>query len=244
MRRVALVTGASRGIGAAVARRLAADGCDVAIGYCRAEEAALALAAELSAAGCRAEVFRADVASTAEVRDMIDKVLQKYYQIDILVCSAGVAWQGLFGETTEEIWRHIFAVNADGTYRCCRAVLPGMLHRKSGRIVTVSSIWGLAGASCEVAYSASKAAVVGLTKALAKELGPSGITVNCVAPGVIDTDMNAALSKADREALKEETPLGRLGTPGEVAEAVCFLASERASFITGQILSPNGGFLT
>ena len=243
MKRVALVTGASRGIGAAVARSLAADGCDVALGFRRSEAAALALAAELSDAGCRAEAFRADVAETAEVRYRVDKVLQKYRRIDILVCSAGVAWQGLFGETTEEIWRRICAVNADGTYRCCRAVLPDMLRRKSGRIVTLSSIWGLTGASCEVAYSASKAAVIGLTKALAKELGPSGITVNCVAPGVIDTDMNAALSKEAREALAEETPLGRLGTPGEVAQAVCFLASERAGFITGQILSPNGGFL-
>ena len=154
-----------------------------------------------------------------------------------------MASQGLLSDVSDGEWRRIFGVNVDGVFHCCRAVLPHFIHRKAGRIVTVSSMWGITGGACEVAYSASKAAVIGLTKALAKELGPSGITVNCVAPGVIDTDMNGGLTPADLEALREETPLERLGRPEDVAESVYFLSTGAGSFFTGQVLCPNGGIL-
>ena len=174
---------------------------------------------------------------------MVDNVLDKFCQLDILVCNAGIAQQKLFGDLTNEDWKKIFTVNVEGVFYTIRAALPHMLHRKAGRIVTVSSMWGQVGGSCEVAYSASKAAVIGLTKALAKEIGPSGITVNCVAPGVIATEMNAGLSTEDLEALRNETPLESIGKPEDVAESIFFLASDAARFITGQTLAPNGGLI-
>ena len=233
-----LITGGSRGIGAAAARRFAAAGYRVAINYYRSREAALALAGELGGIA-----LRADVSDPVQVQDMVDNVLDKFCQLDILICNAGISQQKLFGDLTDGDWRRMFAVNVDGTFHAVRAVLPHMIHRKAGRIVTVSSMWGQVGGSCEVAYSASKAAVIGLTKALAKELGPSGITVNCVAPGVIDTEMNAALTQEDLDVLREETPLGVLGRPEDVAESLFFLSSDAARFITGQVLAPNGGLV-
>lgn len=241
--RAALITGASRGIGAATARLLAQRGCAVAVNYYRSEERALALVDELTRAGHTAMAVRADVADGVQVRRMVDNVLEKFCQLDILVCNAGIAKSGLISDLTQEEWRAIFAVNVDGVYHAVRCALPHMIHRKAGRIVTVSSMWGQVGASCEAAYSASKAAVIGLTKALAQELGPSGITVNCVAPGVIDTEMNREYTPEDLAALAEQTPLGRLGTPEEVARTIAFLASDEAAFFTGQVLSPNGGFV-
>ena len=214
--KVVLITGASRGIGAAAARRFAAGGCRVAVNYLHAKERAEALAAEIGG-----WPVRADVTDPAQVQNQ----------------------QKLFGDLTDADWRRIFAVNVDGTFHAIRAALPHFIHRKAGRILTVSSMWGQVGGSCEVAYSAAKAAVIGLTKALAKELGPSGITVNCVAPGVIDTEMNQALTPQDLAALAEETPLGRIGAPEEVAEALWYLASDAAGFVTGQVLSPNGGLV-
>ena len=160
-----------------------------------------------------------------------------------MVNNAGIALNKMFCDTTDEDWIRILSVNLMGSIYLARAVLPCMVHKKQGHIVNVSSIWGMVGASCEVAYSASKAAIIGFTKALAKELGPSGILVNCVAPGVIDTPMNAALDEETLQALKEETPLMKLGTPEDVAEAVFFLANEQNRFITGQILSPGGGIV-
>lgn len=240
-RKSVLITGASRGIGAETARRFAAAGYAVAVNYCKSERQALALVDELLRAGHEAAAVRADVADPVQVYEMVDNVLDIFCQLDILVCNAGVAWQGLLSDMTTEEWRDLFAVNVDGVFHCCKAVLPHFIHRKAGKIVTVSSIWGQVGASCEAAYSASKAAVIGLTKALAKELGPSGITVNCVAPGVIDTEMNARLTAADLEALREETPLERVGTAADAAESILFLASGAADFMTGQVLSPNGG---
>ena len=237
-RKVVLITGASRGIGAAAARRFAAGGCRVVINYNHSRAQAEALAAETGG-----WAVQADVADPAQVRRMVDNVLDKFCQLDILICNAGVAQQKLFGDLTDSDWRQIFAVNVDGTFHAIRAALPHFLHRKAGRILTVSSMWGQVGGSCEVAYSASKAAVIGLTKALAKELGPSGITVNCVAPGVIATDMNAALDEETLAALAEETPLGVIGTPEDVAEAMWYLASDAARFVTGQVLSPNGGLV-
>ncbi len=233
-----LITGAGRGIGAACARKFAAEGCRVAINYLHSQAQAEALAEELGGVA-----VRADVADPAQVQKMIDTVLEKFCQLDILVCNAGVSHVGLLSDMTDGEWRRLFAVNVDGVFHCCRAVIPHFVHRKSGRIVTVSSMWGQVGASCEAAYSASKAAVIGLTRALAKELGPSGISANCVAPGVIDTDMNRALSAGDREALKEETPLERIGTAAQVADAVWFLSGGQSDFITGQVLGVNGGLV-
>lgn len=238
-----LITGASRGIGAACARRFAAAGCRVAVNYHHSEDAALALVEELRAAGAQAQAFQADVGDTRQVNTMVDNVLEKFCQLDILVCNAGVAKQQLFTDITDEDWRNLFNINVDGAFRCCRAVLPHFIHRKEGRIITLSSMWGVTGGSCEVAYSASKAAIIGLTKALAKEVGPSGITVNCVAPGVINTEMNGNLTPEAMENLRLETPLETIGQPDDVAESVFFLASPAASFITGQVLSPNGGIL-
>ena len=241
--RTALITGASRGIGAATARRLARAGYAVAVNYCRSEERALALVEELREAGHTAMAVHADVSDPDQVGDMVDNVLDKFCQLDILVCNAGRSWVGLLGDMTPEEWRELFAVNLDSVFYCCKAVMPHMIHRKRGKIITISSMWGQVGASCEAAYSASKAGVIGLTKALAKELGPSGITVNCVAPGVVDTEMNQNLTAEDLDALRQETPLERIGKAEDVAESVLFLASEGADFITGQVICPNGGLI-
>ena len=236
--RVVLITGGSRGIGAAAARRFAAGGDKVVINYCRSREQAEALAAETSG-----WAVGADVSDPEQVRNMVDNVLDKFCQLDILICNAGIAQQKLFGDLTDQDWRRMFAVNVDGMFYTIRAALPHFIHRKQGRILTLSSMWGQVGGSCEVAYSAAKAAVIGMTKALAKELGPSGIKVNCVAPGVIDTEMNANLGLEDLAALAEETPMGVIGKPEDVAEALWYLASPGAKFVTGQVLAPNGGLI-
>ena len=243
MKKTVLITGASRGIGAETARRFSAAGYAVALHYHRSEERALALAEELRRAGGEVLTVQADVGDWSQVRKMVDNVLDKFCQLDILICNAGVSWQGLLSEMSVEEWRRLCAVDLDGVFYCCKAVIPHFVARKAGKILTVSSMWGQTGGSCEAAYSAAKAGVIGLTKALAKELGPSGIAVNCVAPGVIATEMNQNLTPADLDALREETPLGRIGTAGDVAESLLFLASEGASFITGQVLAPNGGLV-
>ena len=236
--KVVLITGGSRGIGAATARRFAAGGCKVGINYRRSQAQAEALAAEIGG-----WAVQADVADPVQVGRMVDNVLDKFCQLDILICNAGIAQQKLFGDLTDDDWRRMFAVNVDGVFHAVRAALPHFIHRKAGRIVTVSSMWGQGGGSCEVAYSAAKAAVIGLTRALAKELGPSGITVNCVSPGVISTEMNAHLDQEALAALAEETPLGAIGTPEDVAEAIWYLSSDAARFVTGQVLAPNGGLV-
>lgn len=239
----ALITGASGGIGGAAAREFARRGWGVAVHYHQGREAAERLAGELAQAGVPVMTVRADVADAGQVRTMVGSVLEEFGQLDILVCNAGLSHVGLLSDIDEEAWRRLFAVNVDGVYHCCQAALPHFIHRKAGSIVTVSSMWGQVGASCEVAYSAAKGAVIAFTKALAKELGPSGIRVNCVAPGTIDTEMNRHLTADDLAALAEETPLERIGRPEEAARAIAFLASDEASFITGQVLSPNGGMV-
>ncbi len=243
MEKRVLITGASRGIGAETARRFAQSGWTVGIHYNRGEAPARALAEELAGQGHEVRLFRADVGDPRQAEGLIEEALGAFGGLEALVCNAGVAWTGLLGDMTWEEWRGVFGVNVDALFSCCKAVLPHFIHRKAGRIITVSSMWGQVGASCEVAYSASKAAVIGFTRALAKEVAPSGITVNCVAPGVIDTEMNDHLSPEEKEALRLEIPLERLGTPGDVAESILFLAGAGGSYLTGQVLGPNGGLV-
>ena len=244
MSKTVLVTGASGGIGGACARFFAAEGYKVAIHYNSDKTSADTLRAEICYSGGEAICVCADLADEGQVADMLCAVERELGEVDVLVNNAGVSQLKLFTDTTREDYEQIFGVNILGVINCCRAVLPSMIRRQSGSIVNVSSMWGISGASCEVLYSASKAAVIGFTKALAKEVGPSRITVNCVAPGVINTKMNSHLADEDMLALCDETPLCRIGEPEEVAQAVFFLASDKSAFITGQTLSVDGGFIT
>lgn len=243
MRRIALITGGSRGIGAACVRAFAADGYAVVFLANRSAEKAQALKDELRDAGCDVDYRLCDVSDAVQVKAVLADILRTYHRIDALVNCAGIAHIGLFTDMTETEWDHLFAVNVRSAFSVTKAVLPGMISRQTGAIVNVSSMWGEVGASCEVAYSATKAALIGLTKALAKEVGPSGIRVNCVTPGVIDTDMNAQLTDDDRAALSDETPLMRIGEAEEVAKTILFLCGEGASFITGQVLGVSGGLV-
>ncbi|MGN0764739.1 MAG: elongation factor P 5-aminopentanone reductase [Aristaeellaceae bacterium] len=243
MRRTVLITGGSRGIGAACVSAFARAGWSVVFLYRRAEEAADALCARLRSEGLDVSCRRCDVSDRAEVFRTVEDLLRTYHRFDALVNNAGVAHIGLFTDMTEETWDALFSVNVKGAFNVTQAVLPSMISQGSGVIVNVSSMWGEVGASCEVAYSAAKAALIGMTKALAKEVGPSGVRVNCVSPGVIDTDMNAELTEADLASLAEETPLGRIGRAEEVANAALYLCGEGASFITGQTLGVSGGLV-
>lgn len=243
MRKVVLITGASRGIGRETARVLARKGYTVIVNFHNSSDAAKQLVDELREGGVDAEAICADVGDAAQVSAMVDDIVRRYGRIDALVNNAGIAMQKVLCDVTDDDWRRMMTVNADSVFYTCRSVLPGMIARQNGRIVNVSSMWGVVGASCEVVYSAAKAAVIGFSKALAKEVGLSGITVNCIAPGVIDTDMCAGFDERTRTELAEETPLGRLGTAADVAAAVAFLLSDEASFITGQVLGVNGGFV-
>lgn len=234
---VALVTGASRGIGAAAAKKLAADGFSVIVHYHQAKEQAMQIAAETGGFA-----VHADLGDFAQIDRMIDSIIRQYGTINVLVNNAGVSLTGLFQDITDEQAMRLFAVNVGGVMHTAKRVLPAMLRQHSGCIVNLASVWGECGAACEVHYSAAKAAVIGFTKALAKETGPSGIRVNCVSPGVIDTDMNRMHDAETMLALADETPLCRIGTPEEAADAIAFLVSDRAKFITGQVLSVNGGF--
>lgn len=242
MKQVALVTGASRGIGRAIAVQLAREGYGVCINYHRNHEAAESLVRQLQSQGHAAMAAAADVSVRREVEAMVHSVEQTLGPVTLLVNNAGISSQEQFQDLSDEAWERYFAVNVSGARNTILAVLPHMLSEKAGCIVNLSSIWGLRGASCEVAYACTKSALVGLTRSLAMELAPSGIRVNAVAPGCIETDMMRALGEETCRALAEETPLGRLGTPEEVAQAVAFLASSQASFITGQILTADGGF--
>jgi len=243
MKKTALITGATRGIGNEIAKTFAIDGYNVVINYLNSEETAENLCRQLYEKGYNAMKVKADVSNREEVEMMIKTVQNKFGDIDVLVNNAGIAQQKLFTEISNLDWDRIFDVNVKGVFNCSQMVLPKMIQNKKGKIINISSMWGLTGASCEVHYSASKAAVIGLTKALAKEVGPSNIQVNCVAPGVINTDMNADLNNQDIEDIKEQTPLGMIGSVKDIAETVLFLASDKANFITGQIISPNGGMV-
>ena len=234
----ALIVGGSRGIGAAMVRQFSAAGYRVAFTYAHAQDAAEALSKETGALA---------ICANSENREEIDGALACFRaeigSLDVLINNAAIAQIGLFTDMSDSEWETMRLINLDAPMYYAKRALPDMIAKKEGRIINISSMWGQVGASCEVAYSATKAALIGFTKALAKEVGPSGITVNAIAPGVIATEMNGALDGATLEALCEETPLGRLGTPDEIARAALFLASDDASFITGQTLGVNGGFV-
>ena len=241
MRKVALVTGSSRGIGAAIARTLSREGWAVCINYIEQAEKAEALARELRASGGEALVCRADVADRRAVDTMVAAVRRELGPVSLLVNNAGIAEQRQFQDIEPAFWERLFAVNVNGNFHCTQAVLPDMLHAHAGCIVNISSIWGSHGASCEAAYSATKHAIIGLTRSLSAELSLSGIRVNCVAPGVIDTDMVQVLGQETLRQLAQEIPLGRLGRPEEIAETVLHLVNN--PYITGQVITVDGGFL-
>ena len=227
-----MVTGGSRGIGAATVRLFAAKGHRVFFLYEKEHAAAEAVARETGATAICADVA---------CKDQVEGAFRQSGPVDILVCNAGIQMFGLMSMMSEADWDRIFAVNVKGVYHCVNAAMPGFLAKQAGSVVTVSSMWGQVGASCEAAYAATKGAVIALTKALAKELGPSGIRVNCVAPGVILTDMCKEVDPQVLEELREETPVGRNGRPEDVAKAIEYLAN--ADFVTGQVLGVNGGFV-
>lgn len=242
MAKTVIVTGGSRGIGAATCIRFAELGYNVILNYNNSREAAVMLAQSQRQLGRSVFPCRADVSDRAAVEKMVDNVIREFGSIDVLVNNAGIACQELFTKVSMDDWNQMIAVNLTGVFNCTQAVLPHMIKNHSGSIINVSSVWGETGASCEVPYSTVKAGIIGMTKALAKEVGPSGIRVNCVAPGVISTKMNEHLSLEDMNSLIDETPLCRIGEADEVATSITFLASEDSSFITGHVLSVNGGF--
>ena len=243
MEKIALVTGSSRGIGRAIARELAREGWKVCINYRVRRDCAESLLEEISAFGGEAMIYGADVSRREEVNAMVAAVKEKWGEVSLLVNNAGVAGQALFQDVTDELWHRYFSVNVDGAFHAIQAVLPPMLREHAGCIINVSSMWGLRGASCEVTYSCTKAALIAMSRSLALELAPTNIRVNCIAPGVIKTDMLDALPAEVLPQLAEETPLRRLGTPEDIAHLAVFLASDKSSFITGQVITADGGFI-
>lgn len=243
MNKTVLITGASKGIGATTAIYFAEKGYNVVMNYNSSVQSARILQKSLSESGYKVFSFQANVKNRLDVDLMVKETIERFGGIDVLINNAGISHQGLFTDMNDIEWKEIIDVNLNGVYNCCHAVLPYMIKNKSGSIINISSMWGQVGASCEVAYSAAKAGVIGLTKALAKEVGPSGIRVNCIAPGLIETGMNQELSLEDVAQIVDDTPLSRIGTTSDVATTALFLASDDSSFITGQVLGVNGGLI-
>lgn len=236
-----LITGGSRGIGKCIAENLAKEGYNVVLNYNKSEKQAKEIQRELKEQGKKIEIFKADISKREEVKKMIEFTLDKFKNIDILINNAGIAKIQMFNDITDEDWNEMISTNLNSVFYCTQEVLPNMLHNKNGCIINISSIWGLVGASCEVAYSVSKAGIDGMTKALAKELGLSNIRVNSIAPGVIDTEMNSNLDNRIKEEIKNETPLNKIGKPIDIYRCVKWLIEDE--FTTGQVISPNGGYV-
>ena len=233
-----LITGGSRGIGRAMVQTFSDAGYRVYFLYQKSDESARVVAEK-----CGATAIKADVRDVNAVKAAFSRIKEECGGVDVLVNNAAVSSFSLLQDVSEDEWQRVMDTNCGGTYRCSKEAIPQMLSREGGVIINISSMWGQVGASMEAHYSASKAAIIGLTKALAKELGPSKIRCNCIAPGVIDTEMNASLDAEILASLAEETPLGRIGTPEEIASLALYLASDGASFITGQVIGANGGFI-
>lgn len=238
-----IITGSSKGIGKTLAIFFAIKGYKVLINYKDSGKEAKKLYNRLKEKGCQVEIFKADVSNRQEVDEMVQYCVDKFGSIDILINNAGIAQWKLFAEITQKDWDTMVSINLTGVFNCTQSVLKHMLKNKDGKIINISSIWGIVGASCEVHYSAVKAGIIGMTKALAKELGPSNIKVNCIAPGVIRTDMTSGFAEGELLELKSNTPLLKLGSTKDIGATALFLASKRADFITGQVISPNGGFV-
>jgi 3-oxoacyl-[acyl-carrier protein] reductase len=238
-----IITGAASGIGRSMVVLFAINGYNVLLNYNRSLEKAQLLYRKLKSKSLSIELFQADVTKRAQVDAMVDYCINQFGKIDILINNSGVSQQKIFTDISEDEWDYMINVNLKGVFNCTQSVLKHMIREKSGKIINISSIWGMVGASCEVHYSSAKAGVIGFTKALSKELGPSNIQVNCIAPGIIETDMLSSFSLEELKQLKDETPLMRLGKPKDIARCALFLASKNADFFTGQILSPNGGFV-
>jgi len=240
---ICLVTGSSRGIGAQIARTVAAAGACTVINYHSSQQQAMQLLGELNEQGYQAMAVRVDISQGREVEAMFAQIEDKWGSVDLLVNNAGISLKGLLTETTEEEWQQVMDINLKGAFLCCRRALPAMVKKRFGRIVNIASIWGLRGASCESVYAASKGGLIALSRSLAMEMGPSGITVNVIAPGPVQTDMLLQeLDSDERKALSEEIPLGRLASPDDVASACLFLLSPAASYINGQALGLDGGW--
>ncbi|MCC0672404.1 SDR family oxidoreductase [Clostridioides sp. ES-S-0145-01] len=238
-----LVTGGSRGIGRAISKIFAKDGYNVLINFNKSENEAKELYTVLNEKGFSVKLFKANISNREEVENMIDYCIKEFGGLDVLINNAGISQDKLFTDISDEDWDNMMNINLKGSFYCSQIALKYMISEKKGNIINISSIWGISGASCEVHYSVSKAGIIGMTKALAKEVAPSNIRVNSIAPGVINTDMLSEYNEDEIDVLVEETPLMRLGTPEDIANCAIFLASDKSSFITGQVISPNGGFV-
>lgn len=239
MNKTVLITGGSRGIGKAMVYKFSQAGYNVLLNFNKSEDISNQIASELN----NVKVYGADVSDRNKVINMVNYTIENFGKIDVLINNAGISSSGLFQDIAFEEWQKVMDINLNGVFNCTQAVLPGMIERKSGKIINISSIWGIAGASCEVAYSTSKAGVIGMTKALAKEVGPCNIQVNSIAPGIIMTDMVADYSMDELNAITDQIPLGKIGTADDIANLALFLASDNANYITGQVISPNGGWI-
>lgn len=236
-----IITGGSRGIGAGIVELLSKEKYNIVLNYNQSEKKAKKIQEELQKQGCIIEIFQADVSKREQVKELIQFTLKKFNKIDVLINNAGISQIKLFTDITDEEWNSMIEKNLNSVFYCTQEVLPNMIHNKEGCIINISSIWGITGGSCEVHYSVTKAGIDGMTKALAKELGPSHIRVNSIAPGAIDTDMNKGTSKEEWEQIKQEIPLQRIGQPVDIARCVKWLIEDE--YTTGQVISPNGGWI-